>query len=786
MIHRRVSNSILLSLFLATVGVAVHGDRIVGIDVVMSGWGSEREVYCLMRTAVGRDFSEAVFSDDIKRLFSRGYLCEKVEKVRENEGVRLKLHVRAGIPVDEIVFEGNSSISDDILREGDVNGKKKGKVGVSVEGVERLVGRLVLPSELKEAVADLENIYHEEGFYFAEVSTRVERTAKGNRLVFVVREGPVVKVRRVVFDGASAFSRRRLLKMVETRPHRWYRSSLLVLRRLQDDAERLARFYRSRGFLDVSVRSRVEFPPGRLGEAVVHFEIREGTRYSVRSVTIEGNKAFDTGLLRSLCGLKEGGFFDGEVAGKGLKRIRERYTSSGRVFTAVDMELLPVGDGKAVDVVYTVRESPRYRVGRVDVSGNVKTRDDVIRRELLFRPGEYLDLRKVKKSRSALARKGIFKSVSISYIPDDETQDMVNVNVNVEEMKTGMLLFGVGVSTDGNVGGMVKLSERNFDWRRIPADRSRWAENLFRGGGQNLSLTLSMGDPVTQYRADFYQPWAFGKPVGFGMGGSFQDQAYDEYSDRFRRYYIRMDKRFTPSVRCGLGYSVERVDLYEVDSDLEPVTTYESGKNTLRSMETSFRVDTRDDWFMPTRGVKLSASYELSGEFLGGDFNFWKALFKGEYYLPLFSTGEEEEKRTHVLRLVGRGGWAEALGDTPHVPIYERFFGGGISSVRGYDWRSIGPLVGDTNSGGRIKLEGSVEYVVPLYPGTMAGVIFFDAGNVWEDNDRIEWSELRRGTGFGIRVRMGNIPLQIYYGKALDPIPGKSSSRLHFSMGFNW
>jgi outer membrane protein insertion porin family len=225
------------------------------------------------------------------------------------------------------------------------------------------------------------------------------------------------------------------------------------------------------------------------------------------------------------------------------------------------------------------------------------------------------------------------------------------------------------------------------------------------------------------------------------------------------------------------------VDLDEIDADVLPVIGDETGKNDLSRLRLSGSIDKRNRRFFPTRGFTLGLTHEYVGDFLGGDLDFRKASVRCSWIQKLF---EWPEGASHVLRLVADLRWADDMDDTSNVPIYERYFAGGIRTVRGYESRSLGPKNGDEEIGGNYRLVLNVEYSFPLYEDVIHGVLFWDNGEVWEDEDDFDWGDLRRSVGIGLRFQTPIFPVEFYYGWALDELPGEPSGRFHFALGYSF
>jgi outer membrane protein insertion porin family len=346
--------------------------------------------------------------------------------------------------------------------------------------------------------------------------------------------------------------------------------------------------------------------------------------------------------------------------------------------------------------------------------------------------------------------------------------------VDVKEAKTGAFSFGGGYSTVDQFIGFVEVEQKNFDWRNWP---------YFTGAGQDLKLRASFGTLTQDFDLSFTEPWVFDYPVSFGFDGYRRTRDREEdvgygYDQRITGGDLRLGRELTDYLRTDLTYRLDRIEITNISEDATFDLNREEGKNNISSIEPSLTFDSRDNVFIPTKGNLITSSWQYAGGPLAGDKDFWKFYARASHYIPLF--------RGSVLEFRGRVGLADPYGDSPVVPIYERFFAGGANTIRGYHERKIGPIdsVSKDPLGGESTVIGNLEYTYPIW-SFLRLAAFYDTGNVWKKIDDIDFGDLKSGIGFGVRLKTPMGPVLVDYGIPLDKEPGedkKGGGQFHFSM----
>jgi outer membrane protein insertion porin family len=417
----------------------------------------------------------------------------------------------------------------------------------------------------------------------------------------------------------------------------------------------------------------------------------------------------------------------------------------------VDAEVIPdkilnPESGK-IDISYKVREYKPYYVGRIDIHGNTKTKDHVLRRELALMPGDIFDSLKVQRSKERLMNTGLFGAVEVSAVPGEgeRTRDLV---VDVEEGKTGQISLGAGYSSIDSFIGFAEVSQSNFDITNFPH---------FTGGGQKMRLRAEVGNERQDFVFSFTEPYLLGKRLagGFDLYATNSQYLSDYFDEERQGGTLRLGKGLGEFYRGDVMYKIENVTL-DVDDDASPELLAENGTTTISAVGFSVTRDTRDSLNFPRRGAISSISAQAAG--LGGDTHFIKLeMWGSQFFVPI------ERFPNHVIRVAGEAGIAKPYGSSDEVPLSERFFLGGVDMLRGFEFRDVGPRdENDEPLGGEAKIAGSIEYTFPLI-SRIRGAAFFDMGNVYETPSDL-LSGIVASVGMGVRLNLPVGPIKLDYG----------------------
>jgi outer membrane protein insertion porin family len=589
--------------------VRIAGNRAVPTQKIMA------EIH----TRAGVPPDRALIEQDVRRLMAtRQFFDVGVEFLNEPHGLVVLFRVLEGNQIREVVIEGNQAIATNKLRD---------KAALKADKPFDI-------ARVKDAARVMEDLYHDKGYPFARVSV-AEGTQPGDkRLVFEVAEGPKVAITDVDFEflDHDTFGARRLATQIKSKARKFgFLGGQFNGRDIDDDVQRLRAYYLGLGFFDIRVSRELRESDDR-SKVEVHFVISEGPRYTVRSLQFNGNQRLDEDALREALKLQPGQVFDQKALQADTQKVQDRYGALGHIEAKVNPDIRFLEQPGAVDVVYDIKEGEPYSVGRIFVTGNHTTRDNVIRRELRIYPGELINTVEMRKSEANLKKLQIFQTnyqqgIGPTLTPADEGPTLRDIEVRVEEGQTGRVLFGLGVNSDAGLLGNIIVSEQNFDITRFPATFDDFlAGDAFRGGGQEFRLEAAPGTQFSRYLASWRDPRIFDLPYSFGVSGHFFQRMYPEYDEERAGAQFTLGHEFTDQIRGSVGLRVENVNITHPDvptpHDLQVVL----GNNFLTVASLGLEHDTRDNPFIPTCGHLTSVLFEQGF----GDFTYPKLTVEGD------------------------------------------------------------------------------------------------------------------------------------------------------------
>jgi outer membrane protein insertion porin family len=630
-------------------------------------------------------------------------------------------------------------------------------------------GRIFDRAVLDTAEQELKRQYLSRGMYAAEVQTTVtplERNRVG--IAIAVTEGPVAKIRGINIVGAQSFPESELLSLFVLRTPGWLtwytQHDRYSRERLGADLETLRSFYLNRGYLDFSLEStQVSITPDRQ-DIYITINIVEGETYTVSAVGLAGQLLLPREELEALIQLKPGDTFSREKLAASTKAISDRLGNEGYAFA--NANAIPNVDKEKRSVAFSIVVDPgrRVYVRRIDIAGNSKTRDEVVRREMRQLEGAYYDASKIQLSRRRIDRTSFFGEVTVETLPVEASPDQVDVLYTVKEKPTGSLMLGVGFSSV----------------ERIALSASVTQANAF-GTGKYLSANVNSGSVNQVYSLSYMDPYYTidGVSRGFDVYRRVTDAAnlsVGPYKTDSLGGGIKFGYPVSEQISVDFGANLEAVDL-EIfpTSPLSYIrfvdafgTQYTYGAGTL-----GWSRDTRDSLITTTAGTYLRAS----GEIAGGDLQYYRLGYQHQWYRPM--------TRTTTLHLGADLGYAGGYGDKP-LPFFKNFFAGGPGSVRGYRSFSLGPLDENNNAiGGNRKITAIAEFLFPM-PGaeqdrSLRLAAFIDGGQVYAN--KMDLGDLRYATGIALFWSSAFGPLRLSWAHPLNPQSGDRKQQLQFTFG---
>jgi outer membrane protein insertion porin family len=736
--------------------------RIADIKIKGNYAISTTTILSRLKLKPGDTFEESALNKELKRLYAMGYFSDVfVETEDRPEGVVIIFTVVEKPLIERIEFRGNQKISSARL----------GKKISTKEGV------LLDYNLLRQDVAEIQTFYVEQGYSRVSVDYKIEKDPKTGKavVVLVVNEGVSQKIREITFEGNKNIPSGELAKYMSTKRAWWFiEKGAFDQEKFSADMDRIRSVYRNKGFLDVTVSGKETVSEdGKDIELTIMVE--EGKQYLVGEAKIEGELAFPEKEVRERVKISPGDPFDYGMIREDVENVRAFYYDRGYMNAEVDLDYKYNPTTDRMDLRYGIVSHDEVYVGKINVIGNTRTRDKVVRRELRVYPGEKYDGKMLKKSKERIYNLGFFEDVYFDTLPTKEG-DVKDLNVTVKETKTGEFSFGGGYSSVDAFLGFAQIRQRNFDLLNFPT---------FTGGGQDLTIRAEMGSARTNYFLSWTDPWIFDYPFLFGF--DFYRQENDRFRDSGWGYdetrwggSLRLGKELTDEIGTGLVYNLEEVEIGNIPDDATEALKREDGKNWISRLTWNLAYDTRDNKYSPTKGWVGTVSLEDAGGFLMGDKDFIKGYGSLSFYYSIIEGV--------VLELRGRLGGVEPYGDSDDVPIYERFFAGGATTIRGYKQRGVGPRDMSTNAalGGRAMTIGNAEVTFPIFKNLVKGAVFYDIGNVWEKTNfwgEKEESGFKSGTGIGVRVKTPIGPVKLDYGFPLnDNYDDKKEGQFYFSV----
>ncbi len=727
------------------VSVEIRGNQIVSTNTILSK----------IRTQRGQPLQQDVVNEDIKRLYATGYFQDiKMEVEERPDGYALAIAVVEKAIIREIRIEGFSRFKEDKLRK---------ELAV-------IEGQILDRKAVKQGVEAIRKLYANKGYRFVDIDSEVDVNEERKEATVYVKitEGDKQKIKEVRFEGVTAFKSKKLQKMMKTKKAWFIRSGVFKEEEFQKDLEKVRFLYQQEGYLDVKVQSRFEQDP-KENKMIVIISVDEGPKYVTGEIKIEGNKLFPESEIWQQLEMLPGLTYSQYYLSRDIEKIREYYNDRGHIDARIIPDVKLNRESGKVDVTYRLEEGDLYFVDKVLVRGNTKTRDMVIRRELRIRPGERFDGEKIRKSKQRLENLGFFEDVTYDTQPAEEGTNRKDLIFRVKEKRTGELSFGGGVSSVDSFVGFAEISQRNFDLLNFPR---------FTGGGQSLSVRARIGTITQDYNVNFTEPYLFNKPITlstdlFKIHRDNRNVDFDE--DRLGAGFT-LSRLFKDILRIGGGYTLERVKLDNISDDAPDTVRKFSGSNWLSRLRFLSSVDTRDNVFNPTKGTLATLNADLVGSFLGGQQDYWIVQSSYTKYWTVF--------KKHLVEFRTRLGTSKEFGDSDEVPIFDRFFAGGLGTVRGYNYRRVGPIESGGAVGGQTLAIMNLEYNLPIPRlDAFKAAFFIDAGHINPDSFRFSFSDFAVSVGPGIKVKTPIGPVALYYGL---PIFNKDTEdrngRIEFSL----
>jgi outer membrane protein insertion porin family len=744
---------------------------------------SRQRILSNMKTTVGQPYSELTVEDDVRSLYATGLVTNvRIYGEPLPDGVKVIVVVQTRVTLTEVIIQGNQIVKAKRLRR-----ELNLKTGTPLD-----------EQALETARQKLVELYQKRGYPDTDVQYKVAvNEDRGTASVtFAVSEGQKSVVKTIRFVGNGVLTAKRLRKEMKTKENNILGfvtgAGRLNNQQLDGDVQKLKELYQDNGYADAQITDvRID----RLDKknVIVTIYITEGQQYHVGTLAIEGLHIVSEPNFRKVIKVTEGKVFSPQKLQKDIKSVEDAYGVAGYADAKVNVQTTPAGPA-LVNLSYKVDEGIQSFVEHINISGNSRTKDKVLRREIILSPGDVFDTVRVDISKKRLEGLQYFERVD-TYASDTAVPGRKDLNVVVQEKRTGNLNFGLGFSTTDGLLGFAELAQGNFDimnWK------------TFTGAGQKFRARIQLGTETKNASIELSEPYFLDQRLAVGGRLFFDEYDYfsDVYDQRDYGFDIFLRKPITNFLSMKLDYTIQEIDIYNINQDL--ITTQlndlintEGAYNLESRVTLGFTYDTRDSAFLTRKGTRIDFSAYVSGGPLGGSVQVYGFdLDAAQYFHLPYDT---------ILLLNGEVGsvenWSNGSKTGGIVPIFDRLYLGGASTLRGFKFRDVGPKDNEGNAvGGSTLTRWTIEYTIPVIE-RVRFALFYDGGFVnpgsWSfgpqkvlvpggSNGKFSGG-LNQDIGVGVRLDLPIGPLRLDYGFPIEEDSFSSKSgQFQFSVGYQF
>ncbi len=722
-------------------------------DIVIEGNQRVQSLDVLNAISIkpGQTVTPADIDVAMEEIYSMERFSDITTEISEDSGATvLTFKVSERPLVRNVRFEGNEELSTEKLR---------GVISVRIPDIYD-------PFDVAKSVDLVKAEYTKEGYYAATVSADSHVNERNETLVtFRIKEGEIVRIKAIRFDGNAVFDDGDLLDAMDTK-EKWmfswitgrgnYNEPLLM-----QDLDRISDLYFNEGYVRVKVREPVIALVDDDKHMLLLIKIDEGPQYEIGNVDAQGDLLREKEELLALLGIAPGDVFSRAKLRRGVGVVTDVYADQGYAYANVSPLTRADDETRKIDLMLDIEQGAQVSVERINITGNTKTRDKVVRREMRLVEGELFNASNLKRSKARINNLGYFEAVDISTSAGSD-QSHMNVNVNVKERSTGTFSVGAGFSSVDGLVAQGSITQENF-----------------LGRGWKLNLAASVGGESQTYQLGLTDPYFLDTRWTLGAEVYQTEREWTDFSRKSQGFAIKAGHPIGEYSRLLASYRLEFKDIYDVSPFASTTIKDQEGTSTVSSITTSYSYNTTNNRLDPSSGTDLTATWEFAG--IGGTEKFSKYTVDARHFWPwIWGT---------VFTAHGQVGYVHSL-NNDDVPIDEKYFLGGIYSLRGFESREVGPRdqFGDF-IGGETSAYFNFEYIFPLYEALgVKGVTFFDVGNAWSDDDA--WGEddeafasWRYSTGLGIRWLSPMGPMRFEYGWNLDARDYEDDSKFDFMIG---
>ena len=756
---RAVSITFLI-LFTATPVFSQTAPTVLSIEVQYAGPAaiSKERILANIRTTVGKPYSEVVVEEDIKSLYRTGAVSN-IRMFGEPVGSNIKVF---------IVVQGKATVSEVVIDGGEIIKPTRIRKEITAKP-----GAILNEDTLEADRQKIIEMYQKKGYSDIGIQYKTDIDSKTGkaRVTFTISEGVKTEIDDINFAGNTVFKKKRIIKEMKTKPKNllsfFNKSGQLSATQLDEDLQKIKLLYQNAGYGDVKI---IDSQIARISEKKVDLNISifEGSKYTVNSLSLDGNQIATSEQIRGVLQMKEGAIFGPDQSQKDIKAIEDSYGRLGYADMRVDLITTPAGPG-TLNLQYKIEEGVQSYLERINITGNTRTKDKVLRRELVLAPGDVYDTVRVDISKKRLEGLDYFEKVE-TYATDTLVPGRKDLNINVDEKRTGSLNFGFGFSSIDSLLGFAEITQGNFDIAGYPN---------FTGAGQKFRLKLQYGSRRKDFILGLTEPYFMDKQLALGGELYYREADYQStvYSQRNYGFATTLRRPINNFTQARLEYRIENVGIYNLDSDVSQAIRDEEGDKLKSQLAFTVVNDTRDSSKLTRRGHKIEGGVTYAGGILGGDVDTYGFSLEGtQYFLLPWDT---------IFLINGEVSIIDTFGDNK-VPIFDRLYLGGANSLRGFDYRDVGPKddLGNPLGGGTMA-HLTLEYTFPVVE-KVRGAFFYDTGFVSVDAYDFG-GNVNSNFGFGVRLDLPIGPIRIDYGIPIQSDTfNDSGGKFNFNVGYQF
>ncbi len=700
-----------------------------------------------LQSKPGDAYNPSKLKEDLKAIYKMGYFDDVQIDVEESSKGKNVLFILVEKPViSSITFSGIDKLEEEKIQEA---------VTIKEQSI-------LNPGKVKESVASLKEIYREKGYYNTQITPKLSFPTRDSvALEYVIIEGKKIFIKRISFDGNKAFDDDDLEDIIETEAKDWLSwltdDGLLDNDKITQDSNRIVSHYHNHGYLDAKVGKPSIKQKGKW--LYISFSVEEGPRYLVGTVDVDGELISEKKDFIDLLTIRDEEFMSRKIIREDSLKLTDYYAEHGYAFATIRPNFRKSASGKRIDILFQVTKGDLVYINRIVIRGNTRTRDNVIRRDLKVAEGGIFDSKAIRESTQKLQRLNFFEEVSVSPEPTLDPAKL-DVTVDVKEKSTGQFSIGAGYSSVDKFVVMGEISENNF-----------------LGRGDKLSFSSNLGGTSSRFNLAYTNPRLNDSQLSWGIDLFNWEREYDDYTKESKGGTIRLGYPLWEKWRIFGSYGFSDTELSDIADDASNIIKESAKINLTSAIKLSLKRDTRNKLFNATSGSENILSIKFAGGPLGGDSQFTKIEGSTSWYYPLFFGS--------AFHVKGAAGQAFEHKDAG-LPIYERFFLGGLRTIRGFEYAKVSPKDPDTDEriGGDKMWYTNIEVIFPIIAKQgIHGVFFLDAGQVFDDHEAWGFDDFKKAAGVGLRWISPIGPLRIAWGFNLDPEEDEEDAVWDFSMG---